>query len=250
MNRFYDSVAVYYDRLWGDQADAADELTFLRELAGTGPALEIGIGTGRVAVPLAATGIRVVGVDPSPKMLEVLNQKVLHAPHLRVHSSLGDMSLTGISERFSLVYCVYHTLFCAGSRQEQQMFFHRALALLTGNGVIVVEAYVPSEKRRARWARGLHTLDVSERSYDYELYRHDEAAQTVCIGRNTYDGNEVHYSYWEERYLTPPQIDDLATRAGLEMRERWRSFRRDPFDESSGRCVSVYGPSAAGSSVD
>lgn len=241
MNQFYDSVAGYYDQLWGDQADAEHELAFLRKSAGDGPALEIGIGTGRVAVPLARTGVRVVGVDPSPGMLAVLDEKRRREAGLPLEASLGDMTLADVTGTYSLIYCVYHSLFYADSREEQQLFFRRAAALLAPNGVVVVEGYVPGPKRRARWARGMHTLEVSQCGYDWELYRHDEETQTVRIGRHTYDGKDVHYSYWEERYLSPEQIDEFAGQAGLVLRERWRAFDREPFEDSSGRCVSVLG---------
>jgi SAM-dependent methyltransferase len=250
MNQFYDAAAGYYDRLWGEQPDAADELAFLRGFSGGGPALEVGVGTGRVAVPLAETGVPVIGVDPSPGMLERLRAKLADAPHLSVDARLGDMTLGGISGPFTLVYCVYHTLFYADSREEQQIFFRRSADLLGPGGVLVVEAYTPAGKRKDRWARGMHALQISAAGYDWEFYRHDEQAQTVRIGRNTYDGKEVHYSYWEERYLTPGQMDEMAEPAGLTLRERWSSFARDAYLESSGRCVSVYARGAWGTADD
>lgn len=246
MNQYFDAAAVYYDRLWGEQPDAADELAFLHALARGGEALEVGVGTGRVAVPLAASGVRVLGVDPSPGMLAKLEAKILDSPRLSIEARRGDMTLSGVSGQFSLVYCVYHTLFYADTRDEQRLFFRRSAELLAPGGVLVVEAYTPAGKRKDRWAKGMHALQLSAAGYDWELYRHDEETQTVQIGRQTHDGKELHYSYWEERYLTPAQLDDMAGPAGLELRERWSSFRRDAYQESSGRCVSVYGLPSAG----
>jgi SAM-dependent methyltransferase len=250
MNQFYDAAADYYDRLWGEQPDAAEELAFLAGWARGGPVLEVGVGTGRVAVPLARTGVRVIGVDPSPGMLSVLEAKTAQAPDLPLEARRGDMTLDGVAERFTLVYCVYHTLFYADSREEQRMFFQRSAALLAPGGVLVVEAYTPAGKRRDRWAKGMHALQLSATGYDWELYRHEEATQTVRIGRNTYDGKDVRYSYWEERYLTPEQLDEMAAAAGLRLSERWSSFARDAYRSSSGRCVSVYAPSGRGDDVD
>jgi SAM-dependent methyltransferase len=240
VNQYYDAVAAEYDRRWGRPGTLADEVRFLHGLAGAGPALEVGIGTGRVAVPLAEAGVRVVGVDPSPGMLAVLEQKLRDHPHLPVEARLGSMGLSGVAGSFSLIYCVYHTLFYADSRVEQQSFFERAAELLAAGGAVVVEGYSPHGGRRARWAKGVHVSDVSAQGFEYEFYRHDEHEQTLYIGSAAYADGTMRYAYWEERYLTPGQIDDLAEKAGLALRERWGGFARQPFEPSGRRCVSVY----------
>jgi SAM-dependent methyltransferase len=98
---YYDVFAEVYDERWGQQDYAGAELAFLRELAEDGPALEIGIGTGRVAIPLAEAGVTVVGVDPSPKMLAVLARKLAGAPHLKVEASVW-----GVKSRLHGLTCV------------------------------------------------------------------------------------------------------------------------------------------------
>lgn len=240
MSHYYDAFAEVYDQRWGQQDHAGAELAFLRELAVDGPALEVGIGTGRVAIPLAEAGVPVVGVDPSPKMLAVLARKLVGAPHLKVEAHVGDMALVGVTGRFGLVFCVYHTLFYADSREEQEQFFHRAARLLAPGGAVVVEAYQPGAARRARWAKEVRVSHLSPDGFECELYRHDETNQTLEVGCHSLVDGHTQYSYWAERYLTPRQIDDLAAKAGLALSERWGSFARDPFDDASSRCVSVY----------
>lgn len=237
---YYDVFAEVYDERWGQQDYAGAELAFLRELAGDGSALEVGIGTRRVAIPLAEAGVTVVGVDPSPKMLAVLARKLAGAPHLKVEAGVGDMTLAGVTGRFGLVFCVYHTLFYADSREEQQQFFHRAAQLLAPGGAVVVEGYQPGQTRRARWAKGVRVCELSPDGFEYELYRHDEANQTLEVGCYSLAGAQLQYSYWVERYLTAGQTDELAAEAGLALSERWGSYARAPFDDASSRCVSVY----------
>ncbi|MBM0201665.1 class I SAM-dependent DNA methyltransferase [Micromonospora sp. NPDC051227] len=246
MNRFYDDIAADYDRLWGDQEYAADELAFLRDLAGSGPALEVGVGTGRVAIPLSGTGLRVVGVDPSPGMLEVLGAKADNVERADVEVLVNDLRLTGIRGTYTLIYCVFHTFFYADSRADQQRFLERARDLLAPGGRVVVEAYHAGASRLARWADGIRLTEVSPEGCEYEIYRHDGEAQTVHVTWVRCDRERLRCSSWTERYVTPGQLDDLATRAGLVSDQRWSTFGRAPFDVNARRFVAVYRLPSAG----
>jgi SAM-dependent methyltransferase len=236
----YDAIAERYDELWGTRAHDAAEFAFLRAHAGTGPVLEVGVGTGRVAIPLALSGLAVVGVDPSRGMLDVLARKLAQQPGADVEPRLGDMTLAGVTGAFMLVYCVYHTLVYAGSRAEQATLFRRAAELLRPGGTLVVEAYHPGLARRVRWDRGVRVRVLTDAACDIEVYEHDADLQTVDVTAIRVQGGDAERTRWVERYLLPAQLDDLATDAGLVLHARTGGYADEPFTTASRRCVSVY----------
>jgi hypothetical protein len=179
-------------------------------------------------------------------MLRELARKLQGSPGLPVRAQLGDLSLQDVDDSFRLVYCVYHTLFYADSREQQRAFFVRAGEVLAPGGAVAVEAYVPDDRRRARWARGLRLIEDAGRGVEWERYEHDEARQTVRATSCVMEDGLPRYAYWEERYLSPDQMDEMAHAAGLVLHERWGGYRREPFEDTSQRCLSVYRRGAAG----
>lgn len=169
---FGSAVAHHYDDyLRGDEEEAA---MFLADLAGDGAALEFAIGTGRIALPLAARGVRVDGIELSPPMVEQLRTKQ-GGPALRV--SIGDMTSTVLSDRYQVVYLVYNTIFNLLTADDQVRCFENAARHLTNDGVFVVEAAVPTSwitHEKPEYVRAAH-VGLSEVRVD--VARYDSVSQ-------------------------------------------------------------------------
>lgn len=235
-----DRIAPIYDELIEGKFDTEGAVSFLAELAGAGPVLELGIGTGRVALPLAERGLEVHGIDASQAMVEKLRAK--HGGD-RISITLKDFAEVDVDGEFSLVYVVFNTLFALVNQDDQVRCFGSVAERLTPNGVFVLEAFVPDVGRFDRYHQRVEAGDLSIDTVRLEVARHDPVTQRI-------QGQHVHFS--EEgtklypvhlRYSWPSELDLMARLAGLRLRERWGSWRRDPFTDSSERHISVYGRS-------
>ena len=233
-----DSVAPHYDD-WYPIFDG-DAITLLARLAGAGPALELGIGTGRVALPLAARGVEVHGVDASPAMIERLRAKPGGA-EIKVHlADFADLSAVG-EEKFSLAYVVFNTFFSLQSQEAQVRCFAGVARLLAPGGVFLIEAFVPDltrfagrmVNRPARVAADRVELDVSE---------HFAAEQRVAGHKVVLaDGQPARLYPIQIRYCWPSELDLMARLAGLTLRERTAGWRGEPFTDASTQHISIYG---------
>jgi len=228
-------IADVYDD-WYRSADPA-MIDRLAELAGDGPALELGIGSGRVALPLRERGVAVHGVDASPKMVGRLRAKPGGAD---LPVALGDFADFQLAERFPLVYVVFNTFFGLLSQEDQVRCFQCVARHLTEDGVFLMEAFVPD---LARFDRG-QRINMNRSEGDglvLDTSVHDPVNQRV-------DSHHVHLSEAgtriypvQVRYAFPPELDLMARLAGLCLRERWSGWHREPFSKESVRHVSVYG---------
>jgi hypothetical protein len=217
------------------EADAAAE--FLAGVARPpGPALELGIGTGRLALPLAARDVEVHGIDASPAMVERLRAK---PGGDRLAVTIGDFAAADllVESRYSLAYLVFSTLFELESQERQVRCFEGVAAVLAPEGVFVVEAFVPD---LSRLEQALTVTGVDDRGVRLQATRHDPVAQvvrgqTVTIG-------EAGVELWPMavRYATPPELDLMARLAGLRLRKRWGGWSGEPFTAASAHHVSVY----------
>ena len=235
-----DAFADVYDDWYEGISDVELTVAELLELADGGPVLELGVGTGRLAVPLAeaglADGIKVVGVDASEAMLDRLAWR---DPGRLVEAIRGDMSADLPAGPFALVFAAYNTLFNLTGEGAQERCFTAVAQRLRPSGRFVVEAFVPDDPPR----RG---DDVSVRSIAA-----DRVVLSVTVNdpdRQSASGQFVELSEsegvrlrpWSIRYSTIEQIDAYAAVAGLVLEHRWESFDRTPFDDDSVRHVSVY----------
>ncbi len=226
--------AVYDDRhAWMDPEPAEE---FLAGLAGEGRVLELAIGTGRVALPLAARGIRVEGVDASAAMVERLRAK---PGGDSIPVTIGDMAEVPVSGRFRLVYLVFNTLFGLLSQARQAECFGSVARALDPAGMFVVECFVPDVARFDRGQR-VQAVAVTEECAIIEVSRHDAAEQRVTTQIITLDGQGMHLRPVALRYSWPGELDLMADRAGLRLRERYGDWRRQPFTSASTGHVSVY----------
>jgi SAM-dependent methyltransferase len=225
---------IYHERHGG--LDPAATVEFLAGLAGDGPVLELAIGTGRVALPLAARGITVQGVDASAAMVAQLRAKPGGESIL---ATIGDMAEVPVTGQFTLVYLVFNTLFGLLSAERQAECFRNVARVLSPGGAFVIECFVPDLARFDRGQR-VQALEVTEDSASFELSRHDAAAQRVTTQIVTLDARGWRMRPVAIRYSWPSERDLMAAQAGLRLAERHSDWSRRPFDSASGGHVSVY----------
>jgi SAM-dependent methyltransferase len=233
---FYgDRWAGVYDEQHGG-LDPAPAVEFLAGLGGSGRVLELAIGTGRVALPLAARGIRVEGVDASEAMVGRLRAK---PGGESIPVTIGDMAEVPVSGPFRLVYLVFNALFGLLSQARQAECFTGVARELDPGGMFVIECFVPDLAQFDRGQR-VHTRAVTEDSATFAVSVHDAVQQRVTIQIVTLDGDGIHLRPVALRYSWPSELDLMASQAGLRLRERYGGWDRQPFDSASPAHVSVY----------
>lgn len=237
--RFGEMMAEEYDAWYGTlraDLETASTVAFLAEVARGGSVLEFAIGTGRVALPLAATGLHVHGLEASPRMVEKLRAKPGgHA----IPVTIGDMARTTIEGRFELVYLIFNTLFNLTSQQSQVRCFQNAAAHLSERGVFVVEAFVPDPSGFVDH-QAVRTAHIGDGTTTLEASIHDPVTQVVDYQYVVLDGQGVRTYRIPMRYAWPSELDLMAQLAGLVLRERYADWQRTPFTAASRSHVSVY----------
>jgi SAM-dependent methyltransferase len=208
---------------------------FLVELAGDGAALELGIGTGRIALPLSQRGVHVHGIDLSEAMVARLRAK----PGAdRIGVTIGDFARASVEGTFSVVYLVFNTIENLTTQDEQVACFQNAAAHLQPGGCFVIEVGVPDLQRLPRGER-FCLFDVSESHIGIDEYDVvDQGLVSHHYQRNAKGSFE--YSSGPFRYVWPSELDLMARIAGLTLRERFGDWTREPFTNVSTRHVSVW----------
>lgn len=231
-----DRIAAEYDELYGDLFDVDATVSVLAELAGAAPALELGVGTGRVALPLAARGVEVCGIDASEAMVEVLRAK----PGGRdLDVAIGDFADFDLGRRFGLVYVVFNTFFGLTSQDDQVRCFECVARHLDDGGRFVLELFVPDVARFDRHQRvGVDRVALDE--VELEVSRHDPVHQRISSQRVVIGGRGARLYPVFARYAYPSELDLMARVAGLSLEDRWSDWRRAPFTSDSNHHVSVY----------
>jgi SAM-dependent methyltransferase len=238
----FDAPAFYGDRWAGvydehhAERDPAAAVDFLAGLARGGRVLELAIGTGRIALPLAVRGITVEGIDASQAMVDRLRSK---PGGDRIKVTIGDMAEVPVSGPFGLVYLVFNTLFGLLSQARQAGCFRSVARVLGPGGVFVIECFVPDLGRFDRDQR-VQTMAVAEDSATLELSRHDAAQQRITAQIVTLDAQGMRMVPVALRYAWPSELDLMAQQAGLRLAERYGGWDRRPFDSASDGHVSVY----------
>ena len=236
-SRFDAWVAERYDVLWPELFDPTvveQTVEFLAGWAGAGPALEFGIGTGRIAVPLCRRGIAVHGIELSRAMVEQLQ---IRNPGSAVGVTVGDFAAVTVEDQFALVYLIRNTITNLTTQDEQVEAFRNAARHLHPGGHFVIENYVPE----------LHRLPPGETRLVF-------AATPTHLGFEEYDVAKqiaVSHHYWviddqlerfssPHRYVWPAELDLMARMAGLTLRQRLASWTREPFTSESRSHISVW----------
>jgi SAM-dependent methyltransferase len=231
-----EAMADVYDDWYGAPGDTAAAVRTLRDLAGAGPVLELGVGTGRLALPLAGEGLTVHGLDASPAMLDRLRAKPGAGA---VHLHRGDMAADLPAGKFALVFVAVNTLFGLPTAQAQQRCFDEVARRLAPRGRFVVEAFVPTDPPPAG-----SFVDVRSIETDRVVLTVSSSDPGRQVSRGQFveltDGQPVRLRPFEIRWATPAQLDAYATAAGLELEARWAGWDREPFGQDSASHVTVY----------
>ena len=229
-----ETAEAYDDELRGDE-DAT--VAFLEQLARGGPALELAIGTGRIALPLAARGVQVDGIDISPARVAKLREK---PGGDRLTVTMGDFAEVPVTGTYRLIYVVYNTLFNLLTQEDQLRCFENVAAHLTDDGSFVVEANSPSFFYRLRNDQHVDAESIAVDEVTLDVLRHDPVAQTIDESHVVLSRAGVRLFPIVQRYSWPSELDLMARIAGLRVKERWGGWDREPYT-ASGNVVSVYG---------
>jgi SAM-dependent methyltransferase len=217
--------------------DPAPAVDFLADLAAGGRVLELAIGSGRVALPLAERGVAVDGIEASQEMVDLLRAK---PGGDAIPVVVGDMADVGVTGPYTLVYLVFNTLFNLTGAGRQEECFRNVARVLAPGGAFVVEAFVPDPADFDRDERQVQVRSVTETSVTIRLHQYDRAAQTFLRQTITFENATVQLKPFGMHYRWPEQIDDLATAAGLHLEARYANWQREPFGAGSKDHISVY----------
>ena len=234
-----DRIAEVYDDLYGGLAspEVVDPMVdVLANLAGGRRALELGIGTGRIALPLAARGVEVHGIDASAAMVEKLRRK---PGGDRIPVTLGDFADVEVDGRYSLVYVVFNTFFALLSQEAQVRCFGNVARRLSDGGTFLMEVFAPDLTRFDR-GQNIQAGVVETDRVSIHLSRHDAVAQTVATSHMYITEGGVRLYPVKLRYAWPSELDLMARLAGMRLRSRWGDWKGSPFTASSANHVSVY----------
>lgn len=235
---------------WGEDVAAAYDSTsavmyapdvldptvdLLAELAHDGPALELAIGTGRVALPLSKRGVEVHGIELSPHMVEQLRQT---PGGMDIPVTIGDMSSATASAKFKLVYLVWNAIMNLTTQDEQTAVFHNASAHLEPGGRFVVEVIVPQLRRLP--AGEVARVFMQEPDH-VGIETFDDLVGQIAWSHHwmAVDGRLVHHAA-PYRYVWPAELDLMAKLAGLQLEDRWSDWKRGPFTSESENQVVVF----------
>ena len=239
-----DAFADVYDDWYTAISDVGQTTETLLELTDGGSVLELGVGTGRIAVPLATAGrdrgVTVTGLDSSQAMLDRLDAR---DPERLVERHLGNMAGPLPRGPYGLVVAAYNTLFNLTSPAMQADCFRAVAAVLTPGGRCVVEAFVPDRPPSGSSSR---STDVSVRSLTTDRVvlsvSRQDPEQQVAEGQfvELTEAGGVRLRPWSIRYSSPAELDRMADAAGFDVEHRWASFDRSTFHDDADRHVTVY----------
>jgi len=234
---FDERVAKSYEAKWPEifepaVVDAA--VSFLAGLAGSGAALELGVGTGRIALPLSQRGVRVHGIELSPAMVAEMRTKP-GADAIGV--TIGDFATTRVEGSFELAYLVRNTITNLTTQDEQVQCFQNVAAHLRPGGCFVIEVYIP-ELQRLPPGETVHAFTVTPTHLAFEEY---DLAMQIAFSHHYWvvDGQLETFTA-PFRYVWPSELDLMARLAGMTVRERWSNWNREPFTSASRSHISVW----------
>jgi SAM-dependent methyltransferase len=234
---FGEDVAARYDDPDDEmsQAAAVDPVVdFIAALAGEGAALELGIGTGRIALPLAGRGVRVQGIDLSEAMVARLQAKP-GAEEIGV--AIGDFATTRVEGTFSVAYLVFNTIMNLTTQDAQVACFRNVAAHLEPGGCFVIEVMLPDLQRLPAGER-IRPFTVTSTRLGFDEY--DVAGQGLISHHYSVTDGKLRVNAIPFRYVWPAELDLMAQLAGMTLRERWSDWTREPFTAESTKHISVW----------
>jgi SAM-dependent methyltransferase len=236
-NYFGERVAERYDESAANMFEPAavdPVVDFLADMAGHGAALELGIGTGRIALPLTQRGVRVHGIDLSAAMVARLRTKP-GAENIGV--TIGDFATTTVEGTFSVAYLVFNTIMNLTTQTEQVACFRNVAAHLEPGGCFVIEVGVPGLQRLPP-GETVRAFNVRATRLGFDEY--DVASQGLISHHYSVVDGKLEVFSVPFRYVWPSELDLMALLAGMTLRERWSGWKREPFTSDSTKHVSVW----------
>jgi SAM-dependent methyltransferase len=234
---FDERVAARYDESEADVFDPAvvdPAVDFLADLAGDGLALELAIGTGRIALPLAARGVEVHGIELSKAMAARLGEK---PGGDQIPVTIGDFTSVRAEGSFALAYLVYNTIQNVTTQMEQVACFRNVAAHLAPGGCFVIEVEVPALQRIPR-GEGFRVFAAADDHWGIDEY--DVVSQAAFSHHFELVEGQWEFSSMPFRFVWPSELDLMAQLAGMTLRERWGGWKREPFTSESEKHVSVW----------
>ncbi len=228
-----EAAAIAHDK----RGDEAESVALLADLAAGGRVLELAIGTGRVALPLAATGLTVDGIDFAPAMLERLRAKPGGDALAVSESDFADVNVSG---SYSLIYIVWNSFFNLLSQDRQITCFENVAAHLEPGGLFLIEAFVPAFLHRYENHQEVRAESMSAESVGLSVTVHDAAAQRLDQQHVVLASDGTQMTPVAQRYAWPAELDLMAKIAGLELADRWGGWKKEAFTSDSSLHVSVY----------
>ncbi len=238
-----DGFADVYDEWYGQVSDVTATVDVIAELAGGGPVLELGVGTGRLAIPLADRGLEVHGVDASPAMVARLRSK---PGGDAVQVTLADFADIGVSVDggFAVAFIAFNTLFNLDTAEAQQRCFASVATRLRPGGTFVVEVLAPDHDASPSGG-GLTTSSVATDRVVLQATMADRSSQTISGSTIEIAESGIRLRPWRIRWATTEQLDQMAAAAGFVVRHRWAGWDRSPQAADEARRVTVYERSRA-----
>ena len=234
---FDEDVAEVYDDL-AQRGDEMATVEFLEQLARGGSALELAIGTGRIALPLTARGIHLDGIDFSSAMIARLRAK---PGGDGIAVTMGNFADVAVPGAYRLIYVVFNTLFNLLTQDKQVDCFKNVAAHLTEDGLFVVEGAIPADIYRLRNNQYVDAEAIGADCVRLDVARHDPVNQLLVETHVILTNKGVRLNPIVTRYAWPAELDLMARIAGLSLKERWANWNREAFTATSSNCVSVYG---------
>jgi len=236
-NYFDERIAKSYDEKWPEIFDPAvvgPAVSFLVDLAGSGAALELGIGTGRIALPLSERGVRVHGIELSPAMVAEMRTKP-GADAIEV--TIGDFAATRVEGSFGLAYLVRNTIMNLTTQDEQVQCFQNVASHLLPGGCFVIEVTVP-QLQRLPPGETVRAFTVTPTHLGFDEF---DVARQIAFSHHYWvvDGKLETFSA-PFRYVWPSELDLMARLAGMTLRERWSDWNREPLTSASTSHISVW----------
>lgn len=235
-NTYGERISSIYDQLYSAYDEAA--IQTLAELARGGRALELGIGTGRIALPLQQKGVEVHGIDASEAMVARLRRK---PGGERIPVMMGNFVDVAVEGQFSLIYVPFNTFFALWEQEVQVRCFQNVAAHLTPQGVFVIEAFVPDLARFSVGGQTMRAISIDSDQLRFDVSMLDPVKQQITSQHVMLSENQVQLYPVKLRYVFPSEMDLMARLAGMQLQQRWGGWAKETFDADSGKHVSVYG---------
>ncbi len=229
-----DAIAHIYDD-WYESYDPT-AIDALAELARGGPALELGIGTGRIALPLQDRGVMVHGIEASEKMVAKLQAK---PGGYRIPVTIGNFAETPVQGEYPLIFVVFNTLFALLTQEEQVQCFRNVAKHLTPDGVFVTETFMPDLTRFQR-GQNISLVAMDDGYLRIDVTKHDPVMQQVYSQHVAWTESGARFYPVRLRYIWPSEMDLMAQLAGLTLAERWGDWDKRPFTRDSTKLISLF----------